>query len=195
MMLSIAERAPIYGWLSRLLVQEIDEPAWSHLARDPIRQILSQTEPGFGTWSAVAFSETLASSLAEEYARLFLLPGGVSPFVSAWLDGDRDQLGASLATMVTRGLEVLGREPVLREPWGRLPLDHLAFVFDVVSESISMGEPMQVEVATHLDTELLGPWLVPFGERVRERATTPLYRGIGSLIAELHRIDPSDADG
>jgi TorA maturation chaperone TorD len=65
-------------------------------------------------------------------------------------------------------------------------LDHLACVFDVVSESIASGEPMQVEVAIHLDTELLGPWLVSFGERVRTLAETPFYRAIGSIITELH---------
>jgi TorA maturation chaperone TorD len=186
MMLSIVERAPIYGWLSGFLVREIDEARWIGLGREPIRGLLSRAEPGFHAWSASPFTEEIDAALAEEYARLFLLPEGVSPFVSTWLDGDREQLSGSLASMVERGLVVLAREPVRREPWGRLPLDHLACVFDVVSESIASGEPMQVEVAIHLDTELLGPWLVSFGERVRTLAETPFYRAIGSIITELH---------
>lgn len=190
MMLSVAERAPIYAWLSGLLVEEIDEPGWQALGREPILGFLCRTEPAFLDWSAAPFSEALRSTLAEEYARLFLLPRGASLLTSSWLDGDREQRAASIATMVERGLEVLGREPLLREPWGRLPLDHLALVFDLISVSVASGEPRQIEVAGHFDAELLGPWLVDFGERVHALAETPLYRAIGTIIAGLHRPDP-----
>lgn len=184
-----ADRAPIYGFLARLLIREVDETTWRAL-RDPVLiDFLETAEPGFGDWIAEEPTAERLESLAEEYARLFLVPGGVPLFASAWLEGEPESVAASLSDFVSGVLDALGRETLVAEPWGRLPLDHLALWLDLVVAAAEQDEASAETGpsgdADHLEAQLLGPWVVRFGEALEASAESPLYRCAGKLLRAI----------
>lgn len=189
--LTLAERAPIYAWLAPLFAQEIDSDLWATLRTPGVRDLLTHVQPDFEPWIAQPLTPELREACAAEYARLFLLPGGVPPFASAWMDGNREQLGAELSVIVLRSCEVLGREPRRAEPWGKLPLDHVGLLFDLTSISARSADPLNREVGNHLAGEMLGEWLVSFGSALGEKANLPLYRALGRCVEMLHQAEPA----
>ena len=124
-MLTLTERAPIYGWLAGLLVREIDEPVFAQLREDPLRELLARFDPSLESWLEGPWSEARAETLAEDFAWTFLLPGGARPFVSAWHPDAGEALGSRVAAIVGSALRALGREPAEVPPWGRLSADHV----------------------------------------------------------------------
>lgn len=180
--LSAQERAPIYAWLARLLVREVDAETLTAL-RDPVVSgFFEAGTPGFTQWAALPPTRERLDTLAEEFARLFLVPGGVPLFASAWLDGDQKQLAGDLADFVDTALSALGRKTNPTEPWGRLPLDHLALWLDLIVAAASE----KPEVAEHLVQQWMGPWVGDLGRALNQQASSPLYKGIGALLAALH---------
>jgi hypothetical protein len=94
--------------------------------------------------------------------------------------------------LVERSFVAIGREPVDREPWGRLARDHVAVILDLVSQAECSQDSEHREVAAHLDRELVRPVLRLFGPALRDRAHEPLYRAIGLLIISLDSLDSPD---
>lgn len=191
-MLSLAERAPIYAWLAIRFSREIDAVAWAELRSEPLRSILVQLEPALAQPLSLPLSMETEEMLAEEFARLFLLPNGVSPLATPWvasMSGREPSLVRDdLTAIVRNGFEALGRKPSGAEPGGRLPLDHVALLFDLVAVSAVQGsmDSSDLAIAHHLDRELMNEWLVPFGESLTSKARHPLYGALGQLIADLH---------
>lgn len=183
--MGLRERVPFYAVASRLLLHEVDEAFYAVLTVPPVRTLWVGLDAGCEAWFAQPWEEAFAAALREEYARLFVLPSGTPPFASAWLEGDRDALGAQVHGLVTSALEALGREPRVAEPWGRVPLDHLGLLFDLVVTAVEQGGLAGFEVAQHLDRELLGPWLGRFGDALAREAALPVYRGLGRLLVDL----------
>lgn len=184
-MLSLEQRAPLYAFCADLLLHELDAPRFAALSQPHVCETLDRAAPGFLSWQAAGFGPAREAELRSEYARLFLLPGGTPPFASAWIDGEREALGAQLATLVTRALEALGRERVRAEPWGELPLDHAGLLFDLVVSGVEAGDAGGRAVAAHVEEEAITPWLAAFGRALAERATAPPYVALGRLLVSL----------
>lgn len=189
--LSLADRAPLYAWLAPLFAREIELDLWEILHKPEIRGLLAGLEPEFSAWIEDPLGPERQEECAAEFARLFLLPGGVPPFASAWMDGNREQLGAKLSTIVLRSCEVLGRQPERAEPWGNLALDHLALLLDLTSGAALSSDPLDQQVAEHLDGELLGEWIFNFGSALEEKAELPIYRALGRFLQQLHTDEPA----
>lgn len=186
--LSAKERAPIDRLIASLLVREVDRATWIRLREDPIPGFFSIEDPGFRDWIEREPTADRIEALAEEFARLFLLPDGVPPFASAWIEGDREPLAEALSTFIGETMEALGVEPIRVEPWGRLPLDHLALLLELVARAgeLEGSEEGASSIQAHLHRELLGPWVAAFGRSLEARATSPIYRGLGSVLVALH---------
>lgn len=187
--LPLEARAPIHAWIAIALARELEPREYARLRQEPLRGLLARLEPSLGIEQERASqpsAEAEEDALRAEYARLFLVPGGVSPRVSAWLEGDQERIASDLATLVARGYEAIGRAPRSSEPWGRLPLDHAALVFDLMAHAAGSDSAADREVARHLDETLLAGWPPAFGEALAARATHPIYRALGRLIAALH---------
>lgn len=189
--LDLADRGPIYAWLSRLLALELDGEEWEGLRLEPVRSILVRLDRNLGDELARPLTSSKRETYAEEFARLFLLPAGVSPFASSWIgESDvRDRTRDEIAAFIDRVYRAVEREPIDAEPWGRLPRDHIAVILDLVAEAQRSTAPGDREVAAHLDRELLGPWIARFGRVLGDRARVPFYRALGRLIAALHSND------
>ena len=171
--LTTAERAPIERCVARLVLRELDPAAAAQLGAPPLADLLAKLDPevpaSLNPWTA-----DREEAAREEFARLFLLPGGVSPCASAWLPGEREALGARLATLITRALEALGRR---RAQDDRLPLDHLALLLELEATR-AVGDIVR--------REALGPWVARFGAALRAQAKLPIYRAAGTLLELLH---------
>jgi TorA maturation chaperone TorD len=199
--LDLSERAPIYAWLAPLFVREIDATTWQELQSDPLRSILTRLEPSLDAELELELLSERASELDEEFTRLFLLPGGVLPVATAWLETSgegqesekppEEAIREGIVQLVGHGFEALGREPVRAEPWGRLPLDHISLLFDLVSCGATSSTPSDLETAHYLDRELLGEWLERFGRALSEQANEPIYRALGRLLYSMHDTSES----
>ncbi len=184
-MIALEERAPLYGFCADLLLHEIDPARLAVLSQPQVCEVLDRAAPGYRSWQTAGWSPARESELRSEYARLFLLPGGTPPFASAWIDGEREALGAQLATLVTRALEALGRERVRAEPWGELPLDHAGLLFDLVVSGVQAGDARGRAVAAHVEEEAITPWIATFGRALAEQAASPPYVALGHLLDAL----------
>ena len=180
--LLVCERAPIYRLLARLLIREVDAATWLALREPAIVDFLEAASPEFGDWVAREPNAERLEELAEEFARLFLVPGGVPLFASAWMEGQSESIANELAPFVRDILDATGREPVSAAPWGRLPLDHLALWLDLVA-GLAEESP---ELARHLDEQLMGFWIVSLGRSLEDQAASPLYRSVGALLQDLN---------
>ena len=184
--LSARERAPFYAVASRLLLAEIDAAAYQLVASTPLRAWVAGDDTNHGAWLDEGWSDGREAALREEYARLFLLPDGTPPFASAWLEGEREALGAQMHGFVTAALEALGREIRVAEPWGRIPLDHVGLLLDLVVVACAEESERGDEIAEHICREALGAWVAGFGTAVAARAQQPVYVGLGRLLRDLH---------
>ncbi|MFK7896155.1 MAG: molecular chaperone [Myxococcota bacterium] len=185
-LLSLEERAPLYAWLAPFFAQEIDAEVWAHLKTPSIATLFAPFDDDLSSWTNQPFTETLNETCAAEFARLFLLPGGVPPLASVWIQGDREKLGAELSAVVARSCEVLSRTPQRGEAWGKLPLDHIGLIFDLASRAGVSTDPLDREVGAHLDEAMLGTSLARFGAALEEKAELPVYRALGRCVKELH---------
>ena len=193
--LSLRERAPLYDFAARLIAAEVDAPLYAALGREPLRTLLARAEPGFATWIETPFDAERSEALAEEYARLFVLPGVVPPFASRWLAdaGDRERARNDVARLVSSACEGLGLTPTSSGPGGRLPPDHAALVFGVAAPAGGLPDAEGDPLVAHFATELLGPAWAGFGDAIRGAADSPLYRALGVLLRDLHRSDETIA--
>jgi TorA maturation chaperone TorD len=170
-LLSSQERAPIDLLLSRLLLEELDAGLVETLAREEIVEILERVEPAVRASVNAPWTEAREAAAREEYARLFLLPKGVPPFASAWLEGEREQLGAQLTSFVSRVMKVLDRESSDRH--GNLPLDHLGLLLELAATASVDPRETHRTVGEHLRAQALGPWVARFGDALRTQARLP----------------------
>ena len=191
----IRERAPFYALASRLLLEEVHEQTFNQLRMGPVRSLLVAVDPGCEGWLDEPWEESRELLLREEYARLFLMASGVPPFVSAWLEGDREKLGLELHDFVTGCLRALAREPRVVEPWGRLPLDHLGLLLELVNLAVQEDNEIAVQIAEQMERELLGDWLVVFSRTLAQKAQSPLYVALGRLLEDLWNLQGRVSEG
>lgn len=179
------ERAPIDRFLARLLLEELDEDVVTALGAPEIADILELVEPGCRLWLREPWTPARDASAREEFARLFLLPGGAPPLASAWIEGEREQLGAQFTSFVSRALDASGRQTRHSRVWGNLPLDHLGLLLDLTASLFSSEEGTGRGIGVHLQREALGPWVGAFGRTLRAKAALPIYRAAGGLLVNL----------
>jgi len=174
--LSGPERAPFDRLLARLLLREPDAELEVLLRESGL---LSRLDEG-------ADQPLDLEAYAEEYTRLFLLPEGAPPFASAWLEGERERLGAQFTGFVHQTLAALGRETERAAPWGNLPLDHLGLLLDLSANAFSSEDPEDHAVGEHLCREAIQPWVGSFARALLAKSRLPLYRLVGTLLLQLH---------
>ena len=182
--LSDRERAPIDLLISRILLVELDLELVKVLKSPAVTNVLEAVEPGVSAELQEPWDAVRDDFAREEYARLFLLPKGVPPFASAWIEGEREQLGSQLTTFVSRLMTVLDR--AVEPQHGNLPLDHLGLLLELAGTAALDGRPSHQQAAAHLRAEALGPWVGAFGRTLQRQARLAVYRAVGGLLAQLY---------
>lgn len=155
------ERAALYRLLARVVVDVPDEATIRALA------------------PFVDASPAAAPALEVAFAQLFLLPGGIPPYVGRWVEGDPQ--GASLSRVVDRVMDALGLSAT--DVGGRLALDHVSLVLSVVA--ISLEDEALASVGACVERRLIGAWTARFGRALRARSEHPLYRAVGEAFVAL----------
>ncbi len=167
---------------ARLLLREMDEPARAALLEEGAHQVLDKLAPGCAAYLEAPWSEQTIETAAAEYCRLFLLPGGAPPFVSAWLADGTDQ-GHAVVAQCEAAAEALGLEGPTPD---NLPPDHLGVLMIVLAEAWQVadaeGQPARV-----MRAELLGTWLDSFLAKLEALTVNPLYRALGGVIRGIAR--------
>ncbi|MEO1084552.1 MAG: molecular chaperone TorD family protein, partial [Acidobacteriota bacterium] len=117
---------------------------------------------------------------AAEYCRLFILPGGVSPFANVWLGKNPQDEVEALAVRIVELSARLG----LEKPDPRQPPTHVGWLLALAALAEQAGPEAQLE-RTVLDEELLQPWVPRFCRALEKNAREPLYRALGALLRQL----------
>ena len=175
-------RGALHALLSRLFLKELDAPLLRELTRPAIADVLEVLEPGFSAyvaaavWDAERFEEEAA-----EYARLFLLPRGVSPYAAAWMQGDEGAIRADLEERITNLYEVLRVRPT-DFGLGNVPSDHVGMLLALTAAAEATDASGDL---TACCLALLAPWAPGFAARVADESHSPLYRAAGRLLGEL----------
>ncbi len=174
---SSAKHAPIYRFLARLVLTEIDEALIAAIATPAVLSLLAPLAPGLREYVRHYDSEAHEAA-AEEFTRLFVLPSGVSPRAARWIEGELATVGALLSQRAHHHLLQLGRE-IDSTVAGKLPLDHVGLLLDLAAAS--MGGPTEQVVLR----ELVLPWAERFGAALCQQANSPVYIAAGALLQHL----------
>ncbi len=184
MLLSPVERAPIDFLLARLLLEELDAPLVDGLRRREVMTVLKTAEPGIDTYLEGWEIDDRATASREEFARLFLLPGGVTPRASAWESGQ-----GCASDLVNHAMLDLGRRVTTESRVGNVPIDHLGFVLDLAASAATSADSEDRKTGDRLYTHALGDWVVRFADALQSKAQTPVYRCVGRLVRLLNTRD------
>ena len=97
-------RSALYALFAELLSREVDSDTLQVLRS--LREPIAAIDPGLGDWIDRADARDLEESRVE-FARLFVLPGGVPPYASAWIPKDAPIDGSGVAMQTRRTMEAL----------------------------------------------------------------------------------------
>lgn len=180
----------LLAFLARCLESEIDLPLLEAL-RGPLRETLDELGIDLGEDLRTGDPQVVLAALAEEFAALFVVPGAVLPYRSAYETGRMFQPQADLATAAYHdaGFDFRGRLS------GEFP-DHaavmLAFVgrlFELQAEALAAG---RLAAAAHWQNRRehfllhqLGGWVIGWGRRAQACARHPFYRAILALTEQV----------
>ena len=192
--LDAREAAPLYALFSQLLLRELGAATIERLSDPEVACVLERAATGCRAWLAEPWTPERERAAREEFARLFLAPGRVPPFASAWLEGPHQALAGQLSTFATQALEALGRsaEPAdeaVESGVGRPALDHAGLLCDLVAQAGLHGGEAGERIAAHLRRHALDAWMPRFGAALAEEARLPVYAALGTLLGALHAPD------
>jgi TorA maturation chaperone TorD len=185
----LSAQAGLCDLLGRLLLSAPDAELAQLLKTEAVGAALEALEPGIGGWLPGFDAGTPAFEEArEDYATLFLRPGGVSPRAEAWLAGTGGggvSVSRSAADGIRAALRRLGVVPADTSALGRLPPDHLALLLAAAAHGLRNAGSADQRAADALLSEFFDPYATAFGRKLQARASTPLYRAAGALVMEL----------
>ena len=182
-MIGPAERAVLYRLFARMLTAEPDAELIATLKDSSVYPILLQSDPSL----AAALCVAEVPAMRAEFARIFLLPRGVPPYASAWIEGDRERLAEQLAALTHRSMDAL--DMTQTRAVGHLSLDHLGLIFAVIAEALTT--PRAAELGVHLEQQLLGSWVSGFAAALHRDTRSPLYRVLADLILAIAPSHPA----
>jgi TorA maturation chaperone TorD len=175
-------RAALYALFAELLTRELDAARLEALR--PFADALTAAEPELGDWIRRAGEPELAE-LRSEFARLFVLPGGVPPQASAWLENAEEPLAGQIATLVHCAMSALELEQT--GSVGHLSLDHLGLIFAVASAGLATDVPERAQLGERVEREALGAWVTNFADALTRQSQAPIYRAAGRIIIDTLR--------
>lgn len=178
--------------LARIFLKEVDAELLGELARPEVAEVMEQLEPGFTAyvrgrdWDDAALQE-----LAAEYARLFLLPEGVSPFAVKWMQGEEGAVRARLEDQISILYESLRVKPV-DFGLGNVPADHIGMLLALTSVALETEPAPKAGGLAARSQALIADWAPNFAAEMLEKTENPLYRAAAKLLPEALEMQPRD---
>lgn len=176
-----AARGAVCGLLARIFLKEVDAAFAAQLARPEIAEAFEALEPGFAAHAARPWDEAAIDEEAAEYARLFLLPGGVTPYAAGWMDGDEGHVRADLANRIGSVHALLEVEPA-DFGFGNVPADHIGMLLALVS--LAWEREPSGGLAARAEA-LLSDWARRFASALHRESDSPLYRAAAGLLRSV----------
>ncbi len=173
--------APIEALLARVFLKEVDADLVAALAQPALADALEALAPGFRafvcdrTWDVAAFDDEAA-----EYARLFLIPGGASPYAASGAAGAGGTVRAALQQEIAVLYETLRIAP-RAFGLGNVPSDHIGMLLSLVS--VARQQDRSGGLAAKA-MALLTPWAPRFAASVADSTRSPLYCASARLLAQ-----------
>ena len=170
--------APVHALLARMLLKEADAGLLRDLARPEIADAMETLEPGFTAYVARDRTEAELDDLAAEYARLFLMPGGVSPFAAAWIQGDEGTVRSGLESEIAdlhRLLEIAPADFGL----GNVPADHIGMLLSLTVVALEKDPSGDLAARSR---SLYQAWAPGFVDALLAKTGDPLYRAAAKLL-------------
>ncbi len=179
-------RNRVYLLLSRLLMKEVTPDLLAILKSEMMAEALGELGFDIKFYLNNQESQKLLDDLAEEYAALFIVPGGISPHESVCLQGMLNQKPAWEAEEFYRRCGL-----VIRDEYHLMP-DHLAMELEFMGylagrEVEARAKQDEKEIAKWLGLQgdffqnHLDNWAFSFLKDLRKYAFHPFYKGLGSL--------------
>ena len=192
MKLPRADLAAVDQLLANLFLTEVDAELLRELAQPDIADMLDLLEPGLASYVRdTDWTEAALEELAAEYARLFLMPDGVSPYAASWMQGEEGAIRARLSDEISTLYEVLRLQPT---DFGRgnVPADHIGMILALTAAALQTEVAPKGEGLAGRAAGLIRPWAPQFSERLLEETGNPLYRGAGRLLLFVLEEAPAD---
>jgi TorA maturation chaperone TorD len=155
---------------------------------------LGELDPGMARSLSEAGPEKLLENLAEEYAALFLVPGGIPPYESARVHGMLNQKPAWEAEEFYRrcGL-VIGEECRILPDHLGMEMEFMGYLADKEACAQLDGDEEEALKWSGLQFEFfqdhIGRWAFGFLEDMAKYAFHPFYKGIGSLTMKFLEVE------
>lgn len=180
----------LYMLMARCLEAEVDRELLT-LLRGPVGETLRELGLDPGDDIAQADEAQVLADLAEEFAALFVVPGGVMPYRSVFETGRFFQTQADLACAAYRDAGFVFRN----QHSGEFP-DHVAvmlgFIGHLLEQTADARELGDTETAEDRERrrvrflrQQIGPWVIGWSRRARNCARHPFYRAILALVEQV----------
>jgi TorA maturation chaperone TorD len=190
-------QAGLYAFLGRCLESEVDQALLVAL-RGPLRDTLEELGIDIGEDLRSGAPKEVLADLGEEFAALFVVPGAVLPYRSAYETGRLFQPQADLATAAYRDAGFDFRNILS----GEFP-DHvavmLAFVGRLLERQAEALEAGNTDAAAewqrrreHFLLHQIGGWAVGWSRRAQSCARHPFYLAVLGLSEQVIWADIGD---
>jgi len=174
------ELGAVYALLSRVFLKEADAELMHELARPAIAEVLEALEPGFSAHIQPPWDAARLEEAASEYARLFLLPGGVTPYAAGWMQGEEGAIRADLEEKIATLYDALRVRPA-DFGLGNVPSDHIGMLLALTSVALQVDASGGLAARSRA---LLDDWAPRFADRVHAASEDRLYRAAALLLRE-----------
>jgi TorA maturation chaperone TorD len=193
-------RAALYGMLASAFLKEPDPNMIRYFRGSEVGEILKELNLSLGKAFLHEQEEVLIEQLAEEYARLFLVPPfHIPPYESFYVGGLHDSeetFEPSLQGKAAKEVQAFYGEHGLTfsEDSRQLPdhigieLEALRVLCELEAQSAAQGDGDAVRhcraLARRFLTEHPCRWVPAFGDQIQERTENPFY----GVLAQMTRL-------
>jgi TorA maturation chaperone TorD len=186
----LGAQAGLYALLGRCLEAEMDAALLATL-RGPLAETLAEVGVELGDDMRLGDAALVLAALAEEFAALFVVPGAVLPYRSAYETGRLFQPQADLASAAYRDAGFDFRNLLS----GEFP-DHVAVMMAFVgrllerqAEAVTAGDLAAAAAwqrrREHFVLHQLGSWAIGWARRARACTQHPFYHSILALSEQV----------
>lgn len=187
-------RSNIYKLLSIAFFKELSPESISIFARDNIKETLKDLDIDFGKEFYSRGEDKLLKELTEEYAALFILPGGVNPTESVARSGLYMQVFASQAAQFYKKCGF-----TLPDDFKGFP-DHIGIELEFMShlaesEANACKKGREDEAKKWIEfqkkflQEHISQWALTFAQNVATYTRQLFYREMARLLYEFIRLE------
>jgi TorA maturation chaperone TorD len=187
-------------------MKEMEPGLLAAMKNEGIAGALAELEPDIGRILDDTEPERLLNDLAEEFAALFIVPGGIPPYESVRLHGMLNQKPSWEVEEFYRrcGLVIKDECRMLPDHLG-MELEFMGYLVEKEAEARKRDDKKQAEKWSGFQAEFfqghIRPWSFDFLRDLHRLAFHPFYRGIADLTMRFleseqeHLGLPNEGDG